>query len=235
MFAKTHEEVWHCTNIRTIHYLPTKTRRIFPLWSSPAILSGHHEFENLSPNSHGKTFSSWSAGRAIRKSAPTIGTNNWNPKVARRLSHTFSRLPTQQLAPIFEKNNRFRSLNCFLTLIDGEVAIVRQNQSSIFLRTRSADFARKLIRPFGAVTGEDIENEARAITKPYGYRAMRNIIDVWRHGWLPGASVYYIEMELCSMTLATHIELSNRHNSVNSDANLSGISLAADRILSFPS
>ena len=102
---KTHEEVWHCTNIRTIHYLPTKTRRIFPLWSSPAILSGHHEFENLSPNSHGKTFSSRSAGRAIRKSAPTIGTNNWNPKVARRVSRTFSRLPTQQLAPIFEKNN----------------------------------------------------------------------------------------------------------------------------------
>jgi serine/threonine protein kinase len=63
-------------------------------------------------------------------------------------------------------------------------------------------FARKLIRLFGGVTTEDIENEARAISKLCGPGTVGNIVEVFNHGWLPrDRSCYFIDMELCSETL----------------------------------
>jgi len=67
-------------------------------------------------------------------------------------------------------------------------------------------FARKLVRDFGGVTKEDIDNEARAITKLCGPGTHANIVEVFRHGWLPyNGSYYYIDMEYCQKTLEKHI------------------------------
>jgi serine/threonine protein kinase len=67
-------------------------------------------------------------------------------------------------------------------------------------------FARKVIRLFGDVTKEDIENEAKAITELCGPNTSRYIVEVVKHGWLWSRdSSYFIDMELCSMTLEQHI------------------------------
>ena len=68
-------------------------------------------------------------------------------------------------------------------------------------------FARKLIRLFGGVTREDIDNEAKAIAKLCTQGGSTFIIEVFRHDWLPrNPSYYYIDMEYCPLTLETHIE-----------------------------
>ena len=68
-------------------------------------------------------------------------------------------------------------------------------------------FARKLIRLFGGVTREDIDNEAKAIAKLCTRGGNIFIIEVFRHDWLPrNPSYYYIDMEYCPLTLETHIE-----------------------------
>lgn len=66
--------------------------------------------------------------------------------------------------------------------------------------------ARKLIRLFGGVTTEDIENEARAISKLCSPGTSRYIVQVKKHGWLPrDKSCYFIDMELCSKSLEQEI------------------------------
>lgn len=63
-------------------------------------------------------------------------------------------------------------------------------------------FARKLIRLFGGITKEDVENEAKAIITLCEKRESSNIVEVMRHGWLPdNISYYYIDMEYCPKTL----------------------------------
>lgn len=53
---------------------------------------------------------------------------------------------------------------------------------------------------------EDIENEARAITKLCVSSNNPNIVKVIRHGWLPfNPSIYYIDMEYLPLTLEEHI------------------------------
>ena len=68
-------------------------------------------------------------------------------------------------------------------------------------------FARKLVRQFGGVTRDDIDNEAKAIVKLCEGNKSDTIVEVIRHGWLPTQStMYYIDMELCGYTLEQYIK-----------------------------
>jgi len=67
-------------------------------------------------------------------------------------------------------------------------------------------FARKILRLFGNVRKEDIENEARAVSKICEGGKCKNIVEVISHGWLPNHnSFYYIDMEFCLETLDDRI------------------------------
>ena len=57
----------------------------------------------------------------------------------------------------------------------------------------------------GAVTVEDIENEASAITALMNLKRHSNIIGILGHGWLQQDQLYYIDMELCDVSLAVYI------------------------------
>jgi serine/threonine protein kinase len=81
--------------------------------------------------------------------------------------------------------------------------------------------ARKLLRPFGVITQEDIENEARAITKLCGQEQHNNIVEVFQHGKLPNSPYYFIDMELCDMNLDMYIESIDRPITGNAKAFLS--------------
>ena len=73
-------------------------------------------------------------------------------------------------------------------------------------------FARKLLRPFGGLTKEDIANEARAISKLCGSvdSIHENIVQVLQHGWLSKSSSYYfIDMEFCEWSLDQYIDASS--------------------------
>jgi serine/threonine protein kinase len=65
-------------------------------------------------------------------------------------------------------------------------------------------FARKLLRIFGLVTKEDVQNEVRAIDIFRGHGISENIVSVIDHGWL-SRSYYYIDMELCEGNLEQYI------------------------------
>src|SRR5579859_6747007 len=68
------------------------------------------------------------------------------------------------------------------------------------------DFARKIIRPFGQVNQQDIENEARAIETLLRCGRHPNIITILRHGWLePPYDYYFIDMEFCDINLHRYI------------------------------
>jgi serine/threonine protein kinase len=65
--------------------------------------------------------------------------------------------------------------------------------------------ARKLIRVFGQVRPEDIENEARVLSE-LGTSTCPYIVEVFQHGWLePAPSFYFIDMEFCPETLDARI------------------------------
>ena len=66
-------------------------------------------------------------------------------------------------------------------------------------------FARKLIRPFGSATSEDIENEVRAITQICASGVHQHIIRFLSHGSLPASDYYYIDMECCNFNLENYI------------------------------
>jgi serine/threonine protein kinase len=54
---------------------------------------------------------------------------------------------------------------------------------------------------------EDIENEAQAVSTLCGRGTSLNIVEVVRHGWLPrDSSYYFIDMELCSLTLEQYMQ-----------------------------
>lgn len=68
-------------------------------------------------------------------------------------------------------------------------------------------FARKILRLFGGVRKEDIDNEARAVSELCAPGRCRNVVEVIRHNWLPtDSSYYYIDMEYCSETLDDRIQ-----------------------------
>jgi serine/threonine protein kinase len=52
---------------------------------------------------------------------------------------------------------------------------------------------------------EVVENELRAITKLCGRGAHKNIVAILGHGELDNSSLYFIDMELCDLSLETYI------------------------------
>jgi serine/threonine protein kinase len=117
----------------------------------------------------------------------------------------------------------------------------RVADSKMKMRRRNTDevFARKLIRQFGGVTREDIESEARAITKLCGPGMNKFMVEVLRHGFLPRTtSYYYIDMEYCAETLEDRIgvmaknPLLSKAVAGNSDHVFSQFQLQADSVLS---
>jgi len=74
---------------------------------------------------------------------------------------------------------------------------------SIFHLT-SKRFARKLIRPFGPVTEDDLMNEIKAITK-ICTTGHENIVQVLAHGWLLNSPYYFIDMPLCYKNLEQYL------------------------------
>jgi serine/threonine protein kinase len=71
-------------------------------------------------------------------------------------------------------------------------------------------FARKLIRPFGSATKEDIENEVNAIRGIFAKGGHENIITILSHGPLRSSDYYRIDMELCHLDLETYIRFPDR-------------------------
>ena len=68
-------------------------------------------------------------------------------------------------------------------------------------------YARKLIKPFtGRVTEQDVLNELDAVER-LCQGIHPNIIEVFAHGRLnPKNSMYYIDMELCDLTLQEYVK-----------------------------
>jgi len=64
-------------------------------------------------------------------------------------------------------------------------------------------FARKILRIFGELTREDVENEVAVISQVCQPGQSNTVVDVYGHGWLPGLdpSYYYVDMEYCTLTL----------------------------------
>jgi serine/threonine protein kinase len=68
-------------------------------------------------------------------------------------------------------------------------------------------FARKLIRLSTRVPEADIKNEARVVSSIRAKGGHEHIINILDHGWLKGAlHVYFIDMELGTLTLADYID-----------------------------
>ena len=65
-------------------------------------------------------------------------------------------------------------------------------------------FARKLIRPFGALGAKDLQNEVRAVEKLCEPGSHKNIVSVLRHGRFPPL-LYFIDMEVCELNLENYI------------------------------
>lgn len=65
-------------------------------------------------------------------------------------------------------------------------------------------FARKVIRPFGAVTEWDLQNEVRILKKIENHKHP-HIIRILKHGSLEGSQYYHVDMELCQLNLAQYI------------------------------
>ena len=80
-------------------------------------------------------------------------------------------------------------------------------------------FARKILRLFGGVRKEDIDNEARAVSQLCAPGRCKNVVEVIRHGWLPtDSSYYYIDMEYCSETLDDRIHGRSREAERDSES-----------------
>jgi serine/threonine protein kinase len=65
-------------------------------------------------------------------------------------------------------------------------------------------FARKLIRPHGAASRADIENEIKALNLLCS-KKHPNLVHVINHYRLPCSPYYAIDMELCDLTLLAYI------------------------------
>jgi serine/threonine protein kinase len=64
-------------------------------------------------------------------------------------------------------------------------------------------FARKIIRPTGSFTTNDIENESHIVSSLLEHGRHENIVDILRHGRLN--DWYFIDMELCEFDLYEYI------------------------------
>ena len=93
-------------------------------------------------------------------------------------------------------------------------------------------FARKIVRIFGEVTREDVENEVAVISQVCVPGKSNTVVMVYEHGWLPGVdpSYYYVDMEYCSETLEERIHgnknyamLADIHSAIESPSTASAI------------
>lgn len=66
-------------------------------------------------------------------------------------------------------------------------------------------FARKILRIIGHTTAADIDNEARIVTSFLKNGGHPNIVTITRHGWMMSLNYYFIDMELCDLTLNDYI------------------------------
>lgn len=75
-------------------------------------------------------------------------------------------------------------------------------------------FARKILRIWGDLTREDVENEAAVISQVCRSGQSNTVVEVYDNGWLPGfdPSYYYVDMEYCSQTLEEWIHGPSRSN-----------------------
>jgi serine/threonine protein kinase len=62
-----------------------------------------------------------------------------------------------------------------------------------------------LIEPHEGWTEEVLQNEERAIKILFANDAHENLVAVRKYGWLPGTSIYHIDMELCDGNLEDYI------------------------------
>ena len=68
-------------------------------------------------------------------------------------------------------------------------------------------FARKIVRIFGEVTQDDIENEIRVLCLLNENEWHQNIVKILRHGSFDNSPFYYfIDMELCDLNLSVYID-----------------------------
>ena len=67
-------------------------------------------------------------------------------------------------------------------------------------------FAGKIIRIFGEVTEKDILKEVQAVEKLCKPGTHKNIVSVFRQGWLSPSSYYYLDMEFCDLNLDCWIQ-----------------------------
>lgn len=94
-------------------------------------------------------------------------------------------------------------------------------------------FARKLIRLFGGITREDIDNEANTISRLCRPGINPCVVAVLKHGWLPRhPSYYFIDMEYCEDSLDEYIERTTKtHSLIFQDKNDDGINRIRGRRL----
>jgi serine/threonine protein kinase len=83
---------------------------------------------------------------------------------------------------------------------DGKV-----NASRAAILTCSQRFARKIIRITTKAGRLEIENEARVLSSLLEGGGHRNIIRILDHGWLKSSPSYFVDMELCDLTLRDYI------------------------------
>lgn len=62
-------------------------------------------------------------------------------------------------------------------------------------------FARKVIRPFGYITTENVLNEVRAVGKLCKPGGHKNIVPVFQYGAHSTNPYYFLDMELCDLNL----------------------------------
>jgi len=63
-----------------------------------------------------------------------------------------------------------------------------------------------VIRPFGGVTKDDVDNEVRALKK-LCQTQHPNIVQVFDYGYLNSeTSLYFIDMELCNISLRSYLD-----------------------------
>jgi len=85
-------------------------------------------------------------------------------------------------------------------------------------------FARKILRIFGDLTKEDVDNEAAAISQLCRPGTSNTVVEVYDHRWLPGPdpSYYYIDMEFCPQTLEEWIYGPTRYKNSERGMSLAG-------------
>ena len=91
----------------------------------------------------------------------------------------------------------------------------KDGYSLLWMPSNVETFARKILRIFGELTKEDVENEVAVISQVCISGKSNTVVEVYEHGWLPGLdlSYYYLDMEYCSETLEERIHRTAKHES----------------------